>query len=1283
MNKKFSTLLTAGLLVGGSLFVPVNATDVTPTQFTAAIKSNVLSIEDLKEALTDFDGKIELTGDVDLSTGNPTVKYVVITDEDIVLTAAKDKEVTFTGRVVIGAEGVTISGLKFVNNPETGIGGYWQKTAIAAFASKVTITGNTFTAGNNPVTLTNGVVLYPQNEKVEWTVSGNTFEGLNKVVDKWYSSAIQVYQGTAGEVKAGDPLKDSGLLGVNVESGPADNATPIIKEGLNAATLASGNTFENCAADVFVRNNVELAAGASTEAAYVSNPEASANEAVKAALKDAISTVAENGSINFAGTAAELNDLLKAETDLANVAITTEDQIVVTGIKYMPQEQIKVTSDDVLFNLAAKTVDGAYYLLVKAGENASSSAQADSVLILNNGAPEFVAVAGVTATQLADPANYWKVETKTAIKTVDYTFTNKADEPYTLKVNGETVLRALGNVAYDKGVAFELAQDPTTKAPIVGAAHYFGLYTADVYQLSASDLNWFEKDGFSVTIAPEGVKGNPFAGHLTPMKWNSTKKAFEVATTTDNELYFMTEAEKYIVVKEYEANGSIYNQSIYAFDTVSEEDLVADLKKAKVEDRKLFGEFNAFYFPKTALVEDELTTASIDSMTVKVLGLNATTKKKELQSAVVGFAYLTEKKVATLAASIEFGLNKIAISMGDNVVKPENLLKDAYFTVTMLTEDGDDLRLAVNDCEGKGWVESVGNELEAQWAITYDEKTAKYTLTNRENKDVTIEVDRNALREDEDTEDNYYVYNGDVVEIKAVEGAKASDGYLYLGDIDNQRFVMAHHSGVYKQNAWFVENKDGFVVLDVDATPMEIKVIDVDTAKVTTTVGFYKDGKYTTKDYTLKAPVYLFANMKGSELGLVEGKYAFDANQDTLAIRQDGEYYNLRVVKNGAAMECAKVYASTSDKDAGFLKKQNGLYTETTNDLFVVESLDRPVYRRLGVTIENDGFVNEGVNNAKFYRTNDVTGYYLYENSANRNTQGGARSLNFLGETHLTDLPANAALPIFIDTAYVRNETHKPLYMLAVRNEDAVEGTPFKPCDKEDNHGYDQDGNPLTAEQCPHATQAVPGYRKAHYLVALSDSIYTGNNDMVEYKGKTRLAFVPATHFENDTLVIESSKFTNSKKLAKNDTLSLANDKDEALMNAATFAFRLVDPADKENGDFYIETEVNGKTNYVHVLNTVPVLVENIADAAPFNVELTDEDATANDAIAVDGVKVIATEGAVIIKGAAGKKVAISNVLGQTIANTVLSSDNATISAPAGIVVVAVEGEAAVKAIVK
>ena len=74
---------------------------------------------------------------------------------------------------------------------------------------------------------------------------------------------------------------------------------------------------------------------------------------------------------------------------------------------------------------------------------------------------------------------------------------------------------------------------------------------------------------------------------------------------------------------------------------------------------------------------------------------------------------------------------------------------------------------------------------------------------------------------------------------------------------------------------------------------------------------------------------------------------------------------------------------------------------------------------------------------------------------------------------------------------------------------------------------------------------------------------------------------------------------------------------------------------------------------------------------------------TANEGIATSEVKVIAGEGNVTIAGAAGKKVVISNILGQVVANTVVSSDNATIAAPAGVVVVAVEGEAAVKAIVK
>ena len=64
-------------------------------------------------------------------------------------------------------------------------------------------------------------------------------------------------------------------------------------------------------------------------------------------------------------------------------------------------------------------------------------------------------------------------------------------------------------------------------------------------------------------------------------------------------------------------------------------------------------------------------------------------------------------------------------------------------------------------------------------------------------------------------------------------------------------------------------------------------------------------------------------------------------------------------------------------------------------------------------------------------------------------------------------------------------------------------------------------------------------------------------------------------------------------------------------------------------------------------------------------------------------VKVVAGKGQVVVMNAAGKKVVVNNVLGQTIANTVMTSDNVTIAAPQGVVVVAVEGEKAVKAIVK
>ena len=87
-------------------------------------------------------------------------------------------------------------------------------------------------------------------------------------------------------------------------------------------------------------------------------------------------------------------------------------------------------------------------------------------------------------------------------------------------------------------------------------------------------------------------------------------------------------------------------------------------------------------------------------------------------------------------------------------------------------------------------------------------------------------------------------------------------------------------------------------------------------------------------------------------------------------------------------------------------------------------------------------------------------------------------------------------------------------------------------------------------------------------------------------------------------------------------------------------------------------------------------------DAMLFDITRT-EAPTANEGVSATEVKVIATDGAINIKNAAGKNVVISTILGQIVANEVLTSDNATISVPAGIAIVSVDGEEAVKVSVK
>ena len=155
---------------------------------------------------------------------------------------------------------------------------------------------------------------------------------------------------------------------------------------------------------------------------------------------------------------------------------------------------------------------------------------------------------------------------------------------------------------------------------------------------------------------------------------------------------------------------------------------------------------------------------------------------------------------------------------------------------------------------------------------------------------------------------------------------------------------------------------------------------------------------------------------------------------------------------------------------------------------------------------------------------------------------------------------------------------------------------------------------------------------------------------------------------------VERIKFVDAERLSGEDTLVIADEKYTG-KDIEDFKFKVTE---NEDGDYVLKA--NG--NYVYVINGNLVYGTDAKEAEAFVIEVTSAP-TANEGIATSEVKVIAGEGNVTIAGAAGKKVVICNILGQVVANTVVSSDNATIADPQGEVVVAVDGEEAVKAIVK
>lgn len=153
-----------------------------------------------------------------------------------------------------------------------------------------------------------------------------------------------------------------------------------------------------------------------------------------------------------------------------------------------------------------------------------------------------------------------------------------------------------------------------------------------------------------------------------------------------------------------------------------------------------------------------------------------------------------------------------------------------------------------------------------------------------------------------------------------------------------------------------------------------------------------------------------------------------------------------------------------------------------------------------------------------------------------------------------------------------------------------------------------------------------------------------------------------------------------------NDTIETMK---ESTANPALWALKVT-----ENGGYLLEnqkevnlvtSEVRSATSevkapYVGIVNNVVVMSK---EGAEFSIEGA-EAPTANESIeSATAIKVIGGNGEFQIRNAGGKKVTLSNILGQTIGSRFISSDNESVQTARGVVIVSVEGDKAYKVIVK
>ena len=964
-------------------------------------------------------------------------------------------------------------------------------------------------------------------------------------------------------------------------------------------------------------------------------------------------------------------------------------------------------------NALITSISGDYYFV---GTNTATAA--DKVLKYDetNGSVSLVPYpTGLNSYGDDYDAYLWKVTASEANNIITYTFESRVD--------GAKFTFTTKN-AYANG--FNLTGTPFNSNQIVA------LYKSPVIYKTAAELNAILTNGFEMTIKKNKddnsvISGiDAFSGKLTAIP-NNNNTRFQI----------INEDEEYLVLNT-KANWGTGNVGVndrgHKFEWVDAEKLAenaADYRtwfeftyNAGAADEKIVNNVAVYEKSKGGKAYGNLF---IQTGTTGTETTNWLTTSNGIASTGEAWPYIILQSDNIVKIN-EVNERFLTFTYADTKVNagnatPEEVYKYGGILVAEGYQNGADYVDATTVYE---------KAPEAQWAVTgYDESTGLFTLSNRESQETITDV---RLRwEDKDKGictvlSSNYRFNNDLVKMTVVEDPTMFDGFAKYNETElrNTKFYLGQHHGVAgNSTAYFVENHGNShqigVTAEEDAASkwnlrfatreMEIageeKTV-VDTVWVETKFYTLKsDGTQETDDKKINKSKlailpYTFQNANNreyvnyQEANNLEYYYCDEYNKDypqnasrfALKMKADGTYNFVEI--SAESMEVTvgdkTYYVWNPDKDylydykafvsnsldKGSLERM-GIYDKDNNSLMVVEPVESPEYhlitnRAWGDTIrlfrgDNDSQVLYEKKDAKSVVSNDT--------------------LSFLNVDNTNQFDVNPSM--FADTAYVnrwdadgiKNTCYQ--YLLAVQPE----------------FGYHVDNcnNPAHKPDVTNQIDTVYG----RFLINLIDTanMYGINNihnnpyiiesESGDYLAK--LAFVNGFH-TNDTLYIPRENA---------DTVKLAMDTPD--FNVAKFAFRYVDDQAKT---FKIQTQykeyLGGMTyateedvaeiyeenpsyitneGYLRWVNGTIAVVRNWEAGDVFSIEEgVEATPTANEEISANAaVSVVAVDGAVIVKGAEGKNVIVSTILGKVVANEVLNSDNETIAAPAGIVVVSVDGE--------